>query len=65
MQMPGDHASGLVSAVVALWRQEGYRGFYRGMAANALRVLPHNGMRFVAYEAAKGMLGVERRATDT
>jgi solute carrier family 25 folate transporter 32 len=32
------------------WQNEGYRGFYKGMAANALRILPGTCVTFVVYE---------------
>ena len=38
--------------------QEGLRGFYRGWAANALKVIPQNSIRFASYEALKGLLEV-------
>lgn len=41
------------------------RGFYSGWAANALKVVPSNAMRFVAYEGFKSLLGVHRAQTDT
>jgi len=37
-----------LNKVCAFWsRQEGWRGFYRGFSANALKVAPSNGIRFV------------------
>ena len=40
-------------------------GFYRGWAANTLKVVPQNSIRFVTYEALKALLGVQRAKTDT
>ena len=40
------------------FEQEGLRGFYRGWAANALKVIPQNSIRFASYEALKGLLDV-------
>lgn len=37
-------------------RQEGLRGFYRGLVANALRVAPSGAVTLVAYEQARGLL---------
>lgn len=45
--------------------QEGLVGFYRGYAANALKVVPANGIRFVAYEWFKSAWGVAKTHTDT
>ena len=53
------------SACAACEWQEGIRGFYRGWAVNALKVVPSNAIRFVAYEAFKSLMGVQRAATDT
>lgn len=55
----------LAEAFGATWEREGIRGFYRGLLANFLRVLPHNGTRFVVYEATKEALGVTKKKTDT
>jgi solute carrier family 25 (mitochondrial phosphate transporter), member 23/24/25/41 len=41
------------------------RGFYKGWAANTLKVLPQNAIRFAAYEVVKGVLKVEKKMTDT
>lgn len=38
--------------------QEGLRGFYRGWAANALKVIPQNSIRFASYEALKTLFNV-------
>jgi solute carrier family 25 folate transporter 32 len=32
------------------WQKEGFRGFYKGMAANAIRILPGTCVTFVVYE---------------
>lgn len=32
------------------WRDEGVRGFYRGLATNFIRVLPNTCVTFVVYE---------------
>lgn len=45
--------------------QEGMRGFYCGWVANALKVVPSNAIRFVAYEGFKSLMGVHRKDTDT
>ena len=34
----------------AIWRNEGARGFYKGLGTNALRILPGTCTTFVVYE---------------
>ncbi|KAK9823162.1 hypothetical protein WJX72_000767 [[Myrmecia] bisecta] len=65
MQMAGRTYSGQANAFATIWKQEGFRGFYRGWLANTLKVVPGNSVRFVAYEFIKGMLGVSKARTDT
>jgi solute carrier family 25 phosphate transporter 23/24/25/41 len=36
---------------------EGYRGFYKGMVANYLKIVPANAVSFLTYELVKGMMG--------
>ena len=40
-------------------------GFYRGWAANTIKVVPQNAIRFVSYELLKSLLGVKKAKTDT
>lgn len=65
MQMKGQVYSSQLDAFQSIWRQEGFRGFYRGWAANTIKVAPQNSLRFVAYEGLKAFLGVTKRTTDT
>lgn len=53
------------NAFATIWRTEGAVGFYRGWAANTIKVVPQNAMRFVSYELLKGLLGVHKAKTDT
>jgi solute carrier family 25 phosphate transporter 23/24/25/41 len=57
--------NGQLDALATIARTEGMRGFYRGWAANTIKVVPQNSIRFVAYEALKSLLGVQRARTDT
>lgn len=41
----------------AAYVQEGIRGFYRGWAPNALKVVPQNSLRFASFEALKVFFG--------
>uniref|UniRef100_A0A7S3UGU9 Mitochondrial carrier protein n=1 Tax=Picocystis salinarum TaxID=88271 RepID=A0A7S3UGU9_9CHLO len=65
MQMPGQTYSGQADALVQIFRKEGVRGFFRGWAANTLKVVPQNSIRFVTYEFLKSLLGVKKAKTDT
>eukprot|EP00882_Tetradesmus_deserticola_P029720 GHRQ01033316.1.p1 GENE.GHRQ01033316.1~~GHRQ01033316.1.p1 ORF type:complete len:158 (+),score=78.19 GHRQ01033316.1:167-640(+) len=65
MQMRGVTYNSQLHAFQSIWAQEGMRGFYRGWAANTLKVVPQNAIRLVTYEALKGLLGVKRSKTDT
>jgi solute carrier family 25 phosphate transporter 23/24/25/41 len=65
MQMRGHTYSGQLDALSTIWRTEGHRGFYRGWAANTLKVVPQNAIRLVAYEWLKAALGVKKAKTDT
>uniref|UniRef100_A0A061SE49 Solute carrier family 25 (Mitochondrial phosphate transporter), member 23/24/25/41 n=1 Tax=Tetraselmis sp. GSL018 TaxID=582737 RepID=A0A061SE49_9CHLO len=65
MQMKGDTYRGQLDALTTIWRKEGLRGFYNGWAANTLKVLPQNAIRFVTYEFLKKALGVRKARTDT
>jgi len=41
---------GIMDAVRRIYTEEGYRGFYRGMGANLLRVTPSTAITFTSYE---------------
>lgn len=45
-----------------LHRLEGFRGFYRGFLANALRVAPQSALTLVVYEQARALLAAGRAA---
>lgn len=47
--------------VVVMWQREGVRGFYKGLTANLLRVMPQSALTLVMYENALSL--VHRRAT--
>ena len=65
MQMPGCTHKGQLDAFATIFAQEGARGFYRGWLANTLKVVPQNAIRFVSYEFMKGLLGIQKKKTDT
>lgn len=45
---------GVVHAVTTIWREEGRRGLYGGMAAHLLRTVPNAAILFLVVEAATG-----------
>lgn len=62
---PHPHPPPQLDAFATIWRTEGVRGFYRGWAANSLKVIPQNAIRFVSYEALKSVMGIKKAKTDT
>jgi len=62
MQMQGfspDHPvyGNTANAVRTMWRHEGFRGFYKGLIPNYLKVVPAISISFVTYEYCKKFLG--------
>jgi hypothetical protein len=47
------------AAAAALMRDQGLKGFYAGLGANMLQVLPSAALSYYAYEVFKGVLAVE------
>ena len=58
MQMKGKTYDGMGDALMTIARKEGMKGFFRGWAANTLKVVPQNSIRFVSYEMLKTALGL-------
>jgi solute carrier family 25 phosphate transporter 23/24/25/41 len=58
MQMKGKTYNGMADAFVTIAKKEGMGGFFKGWAANTLKVVPQNSIRFVAYETLKTLFGV-------
>jgi len=46
------------TAFLTILREEGVKGFYKGMVPNALKVMPNNALRFAIYETLKNWLEV-------
>jgi solute carrier family 25 phosphate transporter 23/24/25/41 len=65
MQMKGTTYTSQAHAFATIYKTEGLRGFYRGWAANTVKVVPQNSLRFVSYELLKGLLHIHKRKTDT
>ncbi len=45
-------------------REEGVRGFYKGLTANLIRGIPQKGIYFYAYEILKKMIIKENKFCD-
>lgn len=50
--------SGAMDCFLQTYRNEGFRGFYRGLGVSLSKVAPATGLAFVTYEMAKELLGV-------
>ncbi len=61
MQLKGHVYNGVVDAFRTILRDEGPRGFYKGMLPNAVKVVPNAAVRFLAYDTLKRALGIEGR----
>lgn len=49
---------GMVTLAASIWKAEGLRGLYRGIAPNFLKVLPAVSISYVIYERSKTWLGI-------
>jgi len=47
---------GIKGVVGKLWREEGFRGFYKGLGPNVVRVLPSTWVTFLVYENVRWAL---------
>ncbi|KAL9043203.1 MAG: hypothetical protein Q9180_000030 [Flavoplaca navasiana] len=47
---------GARDAISLIWKQEGIRGFYKGLGPNLVRVLPSTWITFLVYERTKELL---------
>jgi len=44
------YGRGIRGVTTKIWREEGWKGFYRGLGTNVLRVLPATWVTFLVYE---------------
>lgn len=58
MQLKDGAYTSVGNAFRTIIKQEGPRGFYKGMAPNILKVVPNNAIRFTAYTAFTTWMGV-------
>ncbi|XP_052789197.1 calcium-binding mitochondrial carrier protein SCaMC-2-like isoform X2 [Mya arenaria] len=56
---PGDNKSTLSSMFNRILRNEGLKGFYRGLAPNFLKVAPAVSISYVVYESVREQLGMK------
>lgn len=61
MQVKGTHYTSIANAFSTIYQKETLRGFYKGMLPNAIKVVPNNGIRFLAYTYLTKWMGVEKR----
>lgn len=54
-----EYGRGIVHAVRSLYRAEGWRGFYNGMATHLLRVVPNAAIVFVSFEFFVKLFGAK------
>jgi solute carrier family 25 folate transporter 32 len=52
------YGKGITGVVGKVWREDGWRGFYRGLGTNVFRVLPATWVTFLVYENARYYLPV-------
>ncbi|ERF76310.1 hypothetical protein EPUS_04168 [Endocarpon pusillum Z07020] len=55
-QLANNASQGLRATLRSVWRQDGIRGFYRGLGPNLLRVVPSTCVTFLVYENVKWAL---------
>lgn len=61
MQMKGTKYTSIYNAFSTIIKEESFQGLYKGMVPNAIKVVPNNGIRFMAYTYICRMLGVPPR----
>jgi len=61
MQLKGNIYSSVPNAFATIFKTEGMGGFYKGLSSNALKVVPNNGLRFLAYTWLNQVMGVPPR----
>lgn len=59
MQMKGVVYNSTPDAFITIMKKEGPMGFYRGMLPNAMKVVPNNSLRFLAFDTLKSLFNVE------
>lgn len=44
---------GIVPSLIKIWREEGFRGYFKGNGTNVVRIVPYVAVQFAAYEEFK------------
>ena len=52
----GKHYSSIGNAISTIIKKEGFAGFYKGMAANSIKIVPNNFIRFYIFEQINPVL---------
>jgi len=60
MQLAGKNYGSTFDAIKTIYAKEGVKGYYHGMIANAIKILPNNALRFAVFELLKDHFGVQR-----
>eukprot|EP00744_Colponema_vietnamica_P004324 GILI01006478.1.p1 GENE.GILI01006478.1~~GILI01006478.1.p1 ORF type:complete len:329 (-),score=60.81 GILI01006478.1:710-1651(-) len=53
----------LSGAFIRMWREEGFRGFFKGNFTNIVRIAPHSAVQFYSFDLYKRMLGTTSSST--
>ncbi|KAF3441400.1 hypothetical protein FNV43_RR15314 [Rhamnella rubrinervis] len=56
LQVQTTHAS-IGPAIKKIWKEDGFRGFFRGNGINVVKVAPESAIKFYAYEMLKNVIG--------
>lgn len=57
----GGGPDGVVSGLRGIYQRGGFFSFFQGNTANVIKVMPESGVKFWAYDAAKGVICVDQR----
>ena len=49
---------GAIDVIERTWRKESWRGFYRGLVPNLVKVVPAVSLSYITYEQVKKFLGL-------
>ena len=58
MQMPGNNYTGIFNCLKTIYGNGGFKGFYKGVIPNAIKIVPNNGIRFLVYTNLTTYFGV-------
>ncbi|KAM0756143.1 mitochondrial carrier [Meredithblackwellia eburnea MCA 4105] len=62
---PASHYKGIMSSLVKMWKEEGFRGYMSGNGVNVLRIAPYSAVQFSTYEFLKGIMASTGAEIDT